>query len=436
MSYIDDFDESESVNKIPYDDTPIYRSSTTKRSVNQTSSGKGFNLKILAICVAILFSFNIFLSVTVFVVAKNSGSKYVNVYPISVTSSDGGISSLAIHKAYWSSVCVAAGGSERKVTDYDSFFSQTSSRGAGVIYEIDEDNSVAYIITCYHVISGYTSEIYVLLPSSLTPIKATLVGSSDQYDIAVLKITDLSTIDGCLEIEKYDTEYLSYGESVVAVGNPLSSGQSTTIGAISNINVEISIDGVTTREIQIDAAINPGNSGGGLYNSSGQFIGLVNAKLNAVTSSGTTYTVEGISYALPGNLVCNIAEKIINNSGTLSALNLGVTFDYGDLVTSVITEDGKSVLKYTVEVSSIQSGSIASGVLQKGDVILSFTFTSISGEEITVEMMNKYTFEDYSFIIARGTRIKFNIRRVNAFAQESELEVYVTASSFSVVKWN
>ena len=57
--------------------------------------------------------------------------------------------------------------------------------------------------------------------------------------------------------------------------------------------------------LQTTAAINPGNSGGGLFNMSGELIGIVNAK-----AAGDD--VEGLGFAIPIDTAHPIIEDLIN----------------------------------------------------------------------------------------------------------------------------
>ena len=72
--------------------------------------------------------------------------------------------------------------------------------------------------------------------------------------------------------------------------------------------VTVNINGKTEmRVIRVDTAVNPGNSGGGLFNSKGELIGIVNAKI--ISSD-----VENIGYAIPSSVAINVADNIINHT--------------------------------------------------------------------------------------------------------------------------
>ncbi len=439
MNYLDDY-ESSSNRKIPYDDIPISRNSTSssRRSSSSSSRTPVMVNRVLACLVAVLFVINIVLCSVSIYFLKHSKTKEVNVFYNNINA-DTESSALATSTAWWSSVCVAAGGSV-STNDSESFFSNARSRGSGVIYRIADDNKTIYFITCYHVVSGYEDKVWVLLPSQLKPIAVEVVSYSSHYDIAVLKYKSSTTADdileGCTPIQVYDSTYLSVGDDSFAVGNPLSNGFSVTKGVISRINTLITVDNnnYLSREIQTDAAINPGNSGGGLFNAEGKFVGLINAKLNSSKSGTTTITVAGTAYAIPSTLVCSIAESIISNSGKATYVNLGVEFE-NDLDMGVtqteVTYQGKNklILKNYVTVSSVVDNSIAYRKLHAGDIIDSIEITVLEGGKAVqkiIDMYNIYTFEDYSFAIVSGSEMKFNIRR-NGITSTT---VVINASSF------
>ena len=422
MSYIDDFDDNvTNSKKIPYDDIPISRNVNSRNRKNSRMSISSF--KVLVALVSILFICNVVLCGTLFYYMRNGKVDNINVYYNEINATEESISTVASNTALKSAVNVAAGGS---CNDEYSFYNYTSSKGGGIIHSIDTESKTIYFVTCYHVIDGYTKDgIWVLLPTRLVPIKVSVVSYSSHYDIAVLKYRYTesnvnSFLKGCLPVTVYDSTYLSLGDTVFAVGNPLSNGFSITKGSISRLNTLMTVESndFKTREIQIDAAINKGNSGGGLFNAEGKFIGLVNSKL-VVTG------VEGTSYAIPGNLVMGIAGSIIRNNQDGASLqkatyiDLGVEFSYDEalnisFVEKMYDDQLKTLLSYNVVVDSVSSDSILKGSIGKDDLIVSIEIYVYDGDEIkkvAVDMYNKYVFEDYSFSIVENTEIVFYIKK-------------------------
>ncbi|MBQ2862637.1 MAG: trypsin-like peptidase domain-containing protein, partial [Clostridia bacterium] len=171
-----------------------------------------------------------------------------------------------------------------------AFYGQyvTSGAGSGVII-----NENGYIITNNHVVAG-ANTIYVRTTDQ-KEYKASLVGTDEESDIAVIKIDATSLKAATLG----DSSAIKLGEAVIAIGNPLGSlGGTVTDGIISALDREVTIDGQEMRLLQTNAAVNPGNSGGGLFNMAGELIGVVNAKSS---SSNSGATIEGLGFAIPIN---------------------------------------------------------------------------------------------------------------------------------------
>ena len=160
----------------------------------------------------------------------------------------------------------------------------STSAGSGVIISDD-----GYILTCHHVVEGGTTILITLRNQKV--YEATLVGSDEISDLAVLKIEAEEELTYAVQGHSAD---LVAGEQVVAIGNPLGMlGGTVTVGYISATEREITIsDGSKMTLLQTDAAINSGNSGGGLFNLAGELIGIVNSKYSA---SG----IEGLAFAIP-----------------------------------------------------------------------------------------------------------------------------------------
>ena len=373
----------------------------------------------LIVASAIIFLINIVLAGVLIFNIKTGGKKYLDINYNTINVNGNGISTSAVQSAWQSSVCVGAGGN---VIDESSFYSKTSNRGSGVILSIDDNDNSAYILTCEHVISGHENAIYVLFSCYLMPVKVNLVGKSVKYDIAVLKVKNVSNIIGVREITTYDSRKLSLGESVFSIGNSLSSGLTVSSGIVSAQNKQVSIDGVISREIQTDIAINPGNSGGGLFNSAGEFVGLINAKLSTTNSGGTTTIVDGVSYAIPGTFAINLANSIIKNDGDAVYADIGVSFTHAERFVSMKLVDGKYIETFEVRVGEIASDSCAKGLLKKDDIIKSFTYTSLSGETKTVQMYNEFSYEDICFDIKEGSSITFEITRP-LFSEEKTIVI-------------
>jgi serine protease Do len=95
------------------------------------------------------------------------------------------------------------------------------------------------------------------------------------------------------------------GEMVITIGNALGYGQSVTVGYVSAVDREVTIEDQTMTLLQTDAAINPGNSGGALINTAGEVIGINSVKF-------ASQEVEGMGYAIPISDVVPMINELMN----------------------------------------------------------------------------------------------------------------------------
>lgn len=281
----------------------------------------------------------------------------------------------------------------------DDFFSpffrdeprEQVASGSGVI--IDKDG---LIVTNNHVIS-HASEIMVTLFDKKEYV-AELVGTDPSTDIALLKI------------EASDLPYVGYGNSdevsvgewVMAVGNPFDLTSTVTAGIVSAKGRNINILRGQSRApiesfIQTDAAVNPGNSGGALVNLKGELVGINTA---IATPTGT---FAGYSFAVPVNIVKKVIRDL-KEYGVVQRAFLGINIT--DITNELADELGIEELEgvYVANVNE-RSGAMEAG-LKEGDVIVSVNgvrVTSASelqeevsmhrpGERVTVKYLRNKTY--------------------------------------------
>ena len=276
---------------------------------------------------------------------------------------------------------------EFKVTGFFQYVSEGA--GSGVI--ISEDG---YIITNNHVISdsdsGNTADTITVRLTSGKEYEAKLVGKDADSDIAVIKVEP----DEALSFAVFgDSDNLTVGEEVIAVGNPLGElGGTVTNGIISALDREINVDGTNMNLLQTNAAINPGNSGGGLFNMKGELIGVVNAK-----SSGSG--IEGLGFAIPSNDAFEVAEQLMENGYVTGKVYLGVSF-YD------VTDPYTAYRYFKSQATGVYVADLVEGyndqVLKYGDRIV-----AVDGNEITEFSQIKDLLKDH----AVGDTIEFTLYR-------------------------
>ncbi|MCA9103523.1 MAG: trypsin-like peptidase domain-containing protein [Planctomycetales bacterium] len=166
-------------------------------------------------------------------------------------------------------------------------------QGAGIVVSDD-----GYVLTNYHVVAG-ADEVSVRLGDGRIVDDVELVGVDTETDIVVLKIV----ADGLMPVEWGDSELLSVGDWVLAVGSPYGLDLSVTAGILSAKNRSIRAGHQSYSDLlQTDAAVNPGNSGGPLVDIQGRVVGINTAIV------GETYG--GISFALPSKTVQEVYQRL------------------------------------------------------------------------------------------------------------------------------
>ena len=317
---------------------------------------------------------------------------------------------------------------------------EQTSAGSGVIFKMDKNSGDAYVITNYHVVydvnskteNGISNDISLFLYGQENEdykIPATYVGGSMLYDIAILKVSGSRILaeSNATVVTFADSDQVSVLDKAIAVGNPEALGISATLGYV-NVDSEYirmnALDGsgvMDLRVMRIDTAVNSGNSGGGLFNSNGELIGIVNAKL---ASS------EGMSYALPSNFVKYVAENILYYCDGTEYENvyrcyLGITVTQNKMYTVYDQETGKVHKREQVAVADISSGGLAEGSLKVGDII---NYMIIDG--VKYETFRMYSVTDPMLNARVGSKVIINVTRGT---EVLDVEITITEKALTVV---
>ena len=254
--------------------------------------------------------------------------------------------------------------------------------GSGVIFDKE-----GHIITNNHVVAG-ASQIQVTLADGRV-YEAETTGTDPATDLAVIQLKDAP--DNLTVAQLGDSDKLTTGQDVMAIGNPLGLSSTVTTGIISALDRPVvnsqgedgsggrsSSSAVYTNAIQIDAAINPGNSGGPLFDEKGQVIGITSsiATMSRSSSEGGSGSI-GIGFAIPVKLADKVAKQLIK-SGTATHAYLGVTLD-----TAGATADGEK--RGGAKITSVESGSPADKAgLKTNDVVIAIDGkTTAQGSALT-----------------------------------------------------
>ena len=276
----------------------------------------------------------------------------------------------------------------------------TDSSGTGIIATSD-----GYIITNAHVVLNTKSVLVTVTTYDGQQYDAVVVGMDRTTDLAIIKTNDY----GFTPAQFGDSDQLSIGEWVVAIGNPGGErfASSLTRGIVSGLDRAVerySEDGMTF--IQTDAAINPGNSGGPLVNMYGQVVGINSSKI-------MTEGYEGMGFAIPVSTAKDIIDQLLAGGYVEGRVRLGIM---GREI------DGTMAMIYGLPqgfmISELPEDSAFAGTgAQVGDVI-----TAIDGNEVT-------SLSEISNLLLRyspGDQVTVTLFRINEAGLGEELEVEIT----------
>jgi putative serine protease PepD len=196
--------------------------------------------------------------------------------------------------------------------------------GSGIVFDSSGD-----IVTNNHVVTGATSLTVTTSTGKRYPAK--LVGAFPPDDIAVIRVSGA----GLKPATFADSSKLQVGDLAMAIGNPLGLQSSVTNGIVSAFRqgMQESNNVTLPSVIQTSAAINPGNSGGALVDIEGRVIGIPTL---AATDPQLGGSAPGIGFALPSNLVKDIAGQITANGNVTNSHRAYLGLSVGDTTNGVL----------------------------------------------------------------------------------------------------
>ena len=235
----------------------------------------------------------------------------------------------------------------------------SSGLGSGVVFDARGD-----IVTNAHVV-GTATRFQVLPSGSAAALSATLVGTYQPDDLAVIRVSGARNLPPAAF---GDSATLQVGDLVLAIGNPLGLASSVTEGIVSAVGrtvtepSESGSPGATLPNmIQTSAAINPGNSGGALVDLAGRVMGI--PTLAAVDQQLGGGAAPGIGFVISSNMVTSIARQLIATGHVSSSGRAAL----GVEVTTVTGPGGTAAGVGVVAVTS--GGPAAKAGLRAGDII-------------------------------------------------------------------
>jgi len=197
--------------------------------------------------------------------------------------------------------------SETPAEHESGFQSRLSIRGTGVHLQ------AGYIVTARHAVERDQGSKRVLpkeilvLTSDLATLPAHLVGDSAYLDIVLYRIREAHRDQLQSVLSFSDTNALA-GDQVFTVGYPLGWGPAVAYGRIGNPNTFLPT--ADTRLLQTDLSACSGNSGGGLFNGTGELVGVVHAIIKTDQGQGDQ-RCSRFAFAVPAILAQRIVTALI-----------------------------------------------------------------------------------------------------------------------------
>jgi len=284
--------------------------------------------------------------------------------------------------------------------DFFGFVEPREGSGSGSI--LDQEGN---ILTNYHVIEG-AQKVTVSLGGQKT-YTAKIVGGDPDTDLAVIRLLEKPR-EALTVVSLGNSEGLSVGQKVLAIGNPFGLDRTLTTGVISGLQRPIRARNNRLIEgaIQTDASINPGNSGGPLLDSHGRMIGI-NSQI--LSPSGTS---AGVGFAIPVNIAKRIVPQLVNY-GTVRRPKLGISSQDIAVIRNQVevpVQDG--VMVWEVAPGSAAANAGLQGVTQTengdwefGDIIVAIDGDKIKNADDLSRVLDKHQLgQTVSVEVVRNSR--------------------------------
>jgi serine protease Do len=254
---------------------------------------------------------------------------------------------------------------------------EQTTQAAGTGFIITKDG---FILTNNHVVEEATKiQVAFYGEDADAYYDAKLIGRDPLTDSALIQLIEKPT-HTLLDAKFGDSEQISPGDWVMAIGNPFGYRHTVTVGVVSATGRAFQVSrGRNNDMIQTDAAINPGNSGGPLLNIRGEVIGVNTAIITNTRAEGNI----GIGFAVPINTIRDLLPQLHTGKVIRGRIGVQVT----EVPRDAFEDFGLKSRAGAVVNQVTPGGAAAKAGVEPGDVITQFNGRPVAKSDDLVKMV-------------------------------------------------
>jgi serine protease Do len=243
------------------------------------------------------------------------------------------------------------------------------TQGTGMVLSSD-----GYIVTAEPVLAK--ARTITVTFANGAQLAAQLAALDTRTSVALLKV---ATPTALAPVTFADSDRLRRGQQVFAVGNPFGLSGTLSLGVVAATARDVGFGAYDL--IQSDVAATPGSAGGPIFNLKGEVVGM------ATLMRSSSGAASGIGFALPSNLVKNVAEKL-RRTGVVERGWLGVQIR--DLTEEEAKSHGISRAAGVTLTSVVSGGPAATSGLAAGDAIIAVDGRPVQGMRSFARTVSEY----------------------------------------------
>lgn len=197
--------------------------------------------------------------------------------------------------------------------------------------------------------------------------QASVIGCDEATDLAVLSIE----AQGLVPASFGDSEKMTEGDSVAAIGVMVNGSYYITSGIISAIDRSAMLNGIPATVMLTNTQVSENSSGGPVFNRFGQVVGIIDMGLSGY------YSVYGVNGVIPTNVAKPIINELLEKGYVSGRPVLGITMTDVPAAMSAYLGIPRGVL---IGYVNPLSDCFAKGI-ERGDIIVSVNGSEVDGTD-------------------------------------------------------